>query len=99
MAYSMYILLVALVLSCPQADPDDILEAIKWAEEDENIGWVQTFHPTQYCLIDNNPYTVKIEFEKGESLKTLQCYRPWRISKWYCEECVEKCPPILVQIL
>ena len=80
-------LFTLIVRTSPQkVDIQDMWDAVKDAENDENLTWVQSFQPVQFCMIDNHPYTIKIELKKGDSNKIIVCYRPWRVVQWYCHE-------------
>ena len=80
--------ILLLILSHLQGSVDekDLLSALYWMSEDTTLGWPDTFNVKKYCLTDIQPYTMRIEFEKGETTRYVDCIRPYRIYKWYCIE-------------
>jgi hypothetical protein len=88
----LYLLFTSIVAQ--QVDNNDYLSALKYADEDPYIGWSSEFTPQKVCFVDDHPYTIRIEYSKGETLKNLNCMRPWRTMSWFCEEVNEDCTNI-----
>ena len=74
-----------------RVDKKDFMSALYWMSEDTALGWPDTFLVKKYCLTDISPYTMRIEFEKGETTRYVDCLSPYRIYKWYCIESNESC--------
>lgn len=72
-------------------DEKDLMSALYWMSEDAALGWPDTFSLKKYCLTENQPYTMRIEFQKGETTRYVDCIRPYRVYKWYCIESQESC--------
>ena len=91
------LLTVILLLSKLQGwvDMEDFLMAMHNVEDE--IPWTWTFRVKHYCLVDDSPYSIRVALEKGETIRHIECSRPWRLISWMCEEVKDTCDNFYIQ--
>lgn len=57
--------------------------AIKAMDSDLNIGWTVAFGLKSYCKTEEG---FIFELEKGESLRYVNCVKPFKRMNWFCFE-------------
>ena len=76
-------------------DMEDFLTAVHSIEDE--IPWTWTFDIKHYCLVNDSPYRIRFAFEKGETARYIECWKPWRVSSWMCEEVENTCDNFDIQ--
>lgn len=77
-------------------DVEDFIMAMHNVEDE--IPWTSTFSVKHYCLVDEMPYSMRIAFEKEETVRHIECSRPWRLISWMCEEVKNTCDDFNIQV-
>ena len=55
----------------------------------EEMPWARAFALARYCLLDDAPYTMRIDLRARRNAterRSVTCARPWRSASWMCEE-------------
>ena len=72
-------------------DTADVYSALRTMEGDPATNWSIAFGMRRFCLVDQHPYTMRVELEKGETTRYVECQRPWRQMNWLCDEVERGC--------
>lgn len=78
----------------PTFEEEDKVDALKAMEED--LPWTPAFALQDSCLQSAYPYTIRFTLTHGESIREVDCLRPWRTHTWMCfdeelEDAADEC--------